>query len=534
MPKVVIVGAGHNGLVCGCYLARAGMDVTLLERRHLVGGSAITEEFHPGFRNSVAAYTVSLLHPKVISDLHLADHGLKIINRPISNYLPLPDGGGFLLHPDTAKTQLELARFSKSDARQLPAYLEMLDSVVNLMRTIMLQTPPSFVDFGISDLVGALKLGFQLKKLSLSEKQSLLNLFSKSAGEILDGFFESDPIKAAFGFDSIVGNFASPYTPGSAYVLLHHLLGETNGRKGSWGHAVGGMGAITQAMLREAEKLGVDVKTNMTISRIKIEDARVKGVILADGAEVAADIVVSSVNPKILFLKLIEAEQLDSSVLTHFNRYQNCSASFRMNIALSELPDFGDNPATRNPLHLQAGIILAPSLHYMDQAYLSAKEFGWSERPIIEMLIPTTIDDSLAPAGQHIASLFCQHFDPYMSADWEDCKEPVADLIIDAVNEIVPNFTDKVLGRMVLSPLDLEQQFSLTGGDISHGRLSLDQLYSARPMLGMGNYRSPINSLYMCGAGTHPGGGVSGIPGHNAAREILKDGNKGFTSWSQL
>ena len=532
MQKAVIIGAGHNGLVCGCYLARAGMAVTLLERCHLAGGSAITDEFHPGFRNSVASYTVSLLHPKVIRDQHLSDHGLRIITRPISNYLPLADGDGFLLHPDPAKAQHELARFSKKDASQLPVYSKMLDSVVELMRGIMLQTPPALANAGVGDILGTLKLALQLRKRSLPERQSLLNLFTKSAGEILDGFFESDPIKAALGFDSIVGNFASPYTPGSAYVLLHHLLGETNGRKGSWRHAVGGMGSITQAMLREAEELAVDVRTNSSVTRIKIDHGRVQGVVLEDGTEIAADIVVSSVNPQILFLQLIEADQLDPTVLTHFNRYQNCSDSFRMNVALAELPRFRDNHATRDSEHLQTGIILAPSLRYMDEAHMSAKQNGWSERPIIEMLIPSTIDDSLAPAGQHVASLFCQHFDPYMSDNWDNCKEQVADLIIDTVNEYAPNFRDRVLGRMVLSPLDLERQFSLPGGDISHGRLSLDQLFSARPMLGMGSYRSPINSLYMCGAGTHPGGGVSGIPGHNAAREILSDGKSGFTSWT--
>jgi|TARA_Y100000310_G_C20677533_1_gene813952 phytoene dehydrogenase-like protein len=533
MHKVVIIGAGHNGLVCSCYLARAGMAVTLLEGRHLVGGSAITDEFHPGFRNSVASYTVSLLHPKVIRDLHLVEHGLRIVSRPISNYLPLANGGGFVLYPDAARTQQELARFSKRDAGQLPAYYEMLSSSVDLVRQVMMQSPPVMANGGVGDIVTALKMANRLRRLSLHDKQSLLNLFTKSAGEILDGYFESDPIKAAFGFDSVVGSFASPYSPGSAYGLLHHVLGETNGVQGSWGHALGGMGSITQAMLREAQKLAVEVKTNVTVIKVKVADERVQGVVLGDGSEIEADVVVSSVNPKVLFLQLIEADQLDPSVLTHFDRYQNCSASFRMNVALAEAPRFEDNNASRDPEHLQAGIILAPSLRYMEEAHTSAKRNGWSDKPIIEVLIPSTIDDSLAPANQHVASLFCQHFDPYMAAGWEDCKERVADLIIDTVNDYAPNFRDQVLGRMVLSPLDLEEQFGLTGGDISHGRMSLDQLYSARPMLGMGNYRSPIGSLYMCGAGTHPGGGVSGIPGHNAAREILNDSRAGFSRWTK-
>ena len=510
----VIIGGGHNGLVCACYLAGAGLKVRVLERRGVVGGAAVTEEFHPGFRNSAASYTVSLLNPKVIADLRLREHGLKILERPLSNFLPLPDGGSLSIGPTLADTQRAVSQFSARDAAALPRYYDMLERVAGLLRELALETPPN-AGGGVRDLIAALAAGNRLRRLDMAARRDVLDLFTKSAGQMLDAWFECDALKAAFGFDAIVGNFASPYAPGSAYVLLHHVFGEVNGRQGAWGHAVGGMGAITQAMAAEA--------------RANVERGAARGVTLADGAAMAARCVVSNLNPKLLYLQLIDAGALDGELLARLRNYRCESATFRMNVALSELPDFTAARGTRVQLHHQAGIIMAPSLAYMERAYFDARTDGWSREPVVEMLIPSTVDDTLAPAGKHVASLFCQHFSYALpqGRHWDDCREQAADHIIDLVNRHAPNFKASILARRVLSPLDLEREFGLTGGDIFHGALSLDQLYSARPLLGHADYRGALAGLYLCGSGTHPGGGVTGLPGHNAAREIVRDWRRG-------
>ena len=524
----VVIGGGHNGLVCACYLAGAGLRVRVLERRSVVGGAAVTEEFHPGFRNSTASYTVSLLNPKVIADLRLREHGLKIIERPLSNFLPLADGGALSIGPTLADTQQAVARFSARDAQALPHYCAMLERVAGLLRELALETPPN-AGGGVRDLIAALVAGNRLRKLDMAARRDVLDLFAKSAGQMLDAWFECDALKAAFGFDAIVGNFASPYTPGSAYVLLHHVFGEVNGKQGAWGHAVGGMGAITQAMAAEARVRGVDIVTDAEVARVNVEQGVARGVTLADGRTMAARCVVSNLNPKLLYLKLIDAGALDDEFVTRMRNYRCESATLRMNVALSELPDFTAARGTQVQLHHQAGIIMAPSLAYMERAYFDARTDGWSREPIVEMLIPSTVDDTLAPAGQHVASLFCQHFSYALpqGRTWDDCRDQAADHIIDLVNRHAPNFRASIRGRRVLSPLDLEREFGLVGGDIFHGALSLDQLYSARPLLGGADYRGPLAGLYLCGSGTHPGGGVTGLPGHNAAREIVRDWRRG-------
>ncbi len=516
---IIIVGGGHNGLVCSAYLARAGFKVTIVERRQVIGGAAVTEEFHPGFRNSVASYTVSLLHPKIINDLHLHEHGLKILPRRINNYLPLEDGHSFLSYPELKKTCEELARFSPADANALIHYYQSLDEIVPVIKEIMFLTPPTIVNGGLGDILKLFSMSRLFQKLNNTQKQFLLKLFSVSAGEMLDDIFESDAIKVLLGFDAIVGHYASPYSPGSAYVLLHHVLGEVNGKPGVWGHAVGGMGAITQAMAKEAVKLGVSIKTQAEVKNIEISRQQAKIIHLADGSSITADLVVSNVNPKLLFQQLIEPEYLSDEVLNHFKSYKCQSGTFRMNVALDSLPKFTDDMPE---FCLEAGIIMSPSLDYMDQAFTDARRNGWAKKPIVEMLIPSTIDSSLAPQGKHVASLFCQQFNPYLGSEWDIHRENVADTIIATVNNYAPGFAGSVIARQIHSPWDLEQKFGLTGGDIFHGRLSLDQLFSARPMLGMAQYQTEIKNLFLCGSGTHPGGGVSGIPGHNAAREIIR------------
>jgi phytoene dehydrogenase-like protein len=524
----VIVGGGHNGLVCACYLAAAGLKVRVLERRGVVGGAAVTEEFHPGFRNSTASYTVSLLHPKVIRDLRLAEHGLRIVERPIANFLPLPDGRYLKLGGSLAATQAEVAKFSRRDAERLPDYYAMLERAAQVLRDMLLETPPN-VGGGVADLVRALKTGDRLRRLDMAARRDVLDLFTKSAGDLLDAWFESDALKAAFGFDAIVGNYASPYAPGSAYVLLHHVIGEVNGRRGQWGHAIGGMGAITQAMAAEARARGVEIDTGCEVVRVCVDSRGAQGVQLRDGRVIEARCVVSNLNPRLLYLDLIDEGALDAEFVRRIRGWKCGSATFRINVALAELPDFSCLPGSAPREHHQSGIIIAPSLRYMEQAYFDARTLGCSRAPVVEMLIPSTVDDTLAPAGCHVASLFCQHFSPQLpnALAWDDIREPAADLVIDTVNRHAPNFKAAVLGRRALSPLDLEREFGLVGGDIFHGALTLDQLWCARPVLGYAAYRGPLKGLYLCGSGAHPGGGVSGVPGHNAAREIVRDFRRG-------
>ncbi len=517
---VVILGGGHNGLVCAFYLARAGLKVTVLERRHVVGGAAVTEEFHPGFRNSTASYTVSLLNPKVIADMDLAGHGLRVVERRMSNFLPLDDGRYFTA--GEGRTKAEVARFSVRDAERLQDYETRLETVAAILRDLVLQAPPNVVAGGwlaaLPEMLKAGAVGRRVAGLDVTGRRDLLDLFTKSAGDWLDGWFESDPIKALFGFDSIVGNYASPYTPGSAYVLLHHVFGEVNGRKGVWGHAIGGMGAITQAMATACAGVGVDIRLDAPVAAVLTDKGRAVGAVTEAGDIVRARAVVSNLHPRLLFDRFVDPAVVPKDFRARIGNYASGSGTFRMNVALSELPTFTALPGAGD--HHTAGIIMAPSLAYMDRAHAEARLNGWSSKPIVEMLIPSTLDDSLAPAGQHVASLFCQHVDPTLA---DEHRDTVADLMIETVDSYAPGFKASVVGRLALGPRDLERRFGLVGGDIFHGKLGLDQLFSARPVLGHADHRMPVPGLYLCGSGAHPGGGVTGAPGHNAARAVLKD-----------
>lgn len=524
---VVIIGAGHNGLTCAAYLGMAGLRVKVLERRAIVGGAAVTEEFAPGFRNSVAAYTVSLLQPKIIADLRLAEHGLRIVERRAQNFLPLPDGQ-YLLAAE-GRTADEIAKFSRRDAERYDAFSREIDAAAAVLRDLVLRAPPNLVAGlnrrSLGEWLNAASLANLLRKVPAATLRVVFDLFTKSAGDYLDRWFESDPIKALHGFDAVVGNLASPYTPGSAYVLLHHAFGEVNGKPRTWGHAIGGMGSITQAMAKAATAAGVEIQTDVDVREVIVERGRAAGVVLADGSFVRGNAVAANVNPKLLYTALVPPDAIDSAMLDHMRLWRCGSGTFRMNVALSRLPSFAALPGDTPADHHTAGIILAPSLRYMERAYLDAEQYGWSRAPIIEMLIPSTLDDSLAPHGAHVASLFCQHVMPELpdGNSWHDHRDTVADLMLDAVERYAPGFKASVAGRQVLSPLDLEQQFGLTGGDIFHGAMSLDQLFWARPMLGYADYRGALQGLYHCGAGAHPGGGVTGAPGHNAARAIIHD-----------
>ena len=466
----------------------------------------------------------------MIRDLRLADNGLRIVERPVANFLPLADGRHLVVGGGLAATQAEVAKFSRRDADALPGYYAMLERVADVLRDLLLATPPN-VGGGVHALLDGWKVAKRFRALDIEGQRDVLDLFTKSAGDVLDCRFESDPIKAAFGFDAVVGNFASPWTPGSAYVLLHHVFGEVNGKRGTWGHAIGGMGAITQAMAKECLARGVVLRTEAAVARVIVKGGRAAGVELESGEVVEAHRIVANVTPKMLFERLVAPEHVPADFRARIDGYRCGSGTFRMNVALSELPDFTALPGTRAQKHHGSGIIIAPSLAYMERAYFDAKTRGWSTEPIVEVLIPSVVDDSLAPPGMHVASLFCQHVHPELpkvaaGRTWDEARDEVADLMIDTVTRHAPNFRASVLGRRALTPLDLEREFGLTGGDIFHGRLTLDQLFAARPVLGHANYRMPVRGLYLCGSGAHPGGGVTGVPGHNAAREILRDARR--------
>jgi phytoene dehydrogenase-like protein len=515
---VAIIGGGHNGLTCAAYLARAGRRVVVLEKNDVVGGAAITEEFHPGFRNSVASYTVSLLNPKVIADLELAGHGLTVIERPVANYWPLPKGPGLLMPYGLEARQAAIAAFSERDAQVLPRYDACLETAADFLRDLVLRTPPN-VGGGVLEMVRNASLGRAMLALETDVQQTIVDLFTKSAADFLAQWFEHDLVRAAFAFDGIVGAYASPFMPGTAYVLLHHCFGEVNGKSGVWGHAMGGMGAISAAIANSAREAGAEIRTGAGIARVVAPYGRATGVTLSSGEMISAHAVAANVTPKLLFRDLIEPADVPSTTRARFTGIRSGSGTFRMNVALSELPDFTGRPGAQTQEHHGAGIIIGPGMGYLERAYLDSRANGWSSEPIIEMLIPSTLDPSLAPAGQHVA--------PQLPGGrtWEDDREKnrFADLVIDTVAHYAPNFKDSVLGRQMLSPLDLEKRFGLTDGDIFHGQLGLDQMFATRPVLGSANYRLPLQGLYLCGSGAHPGGGVTGAPGHNAAREILRD-----------
>jgi phytoene dehydrogenase-like protein len=518
---ILIIGAGHNALVCAFYLAERGHSVRMLEARSVVGGAAVTEEFHPGFRNSTASYTVSLLNPKVIRDMRLYQHGLKVVLRKIDNFLPT-EGADYLLSGRGGLTKREIERHSPADAANYEAYSAALGSVVGVLRQWLLRAPPN-AGGGLGDLLALLRLGGGVGRLGIEEQRHLVDFFTKSASDILRRYFSHDLVQALFGFDAVVGHYASPDAPGSAYVLLHHVFGEAAGVEGAWGHAIGGMGAITEAMAKAAREAGVEIVLDSPVDEVIVENGRAAGAV-SGGKTYRAKAVVAGVHPKRLFAELLPEGAVDEMAARRMAHWASESATFRMNVALSELPRFTSLPDHGD--HLTAGIIVAPSLGYMDRAYLTARTEGFSQEPVVEMLIPSTLDDSLAPAGSHVASLFCQHFPYEVPGGWDARREEAADHIIAHVDRYAPGFKSSVIGRLALSPLDLERRFGLIGGDIFHGKMGLDQLFSNRPMLGHADYRMPLPGLYLCGAGAHPGGGVTGAPGHNAARAVIADRRK--------
>lgn len=525
---VVIIGAGHNGLTCAGYLARAGLSVKVVERRDVIGGAAVTEEFHPGFRNSTFSYTVSLLNPKIIRELELAKYGLSITTRDYSAFAISDNNVCLHSNGDQAYSNENMRKLFATDPERFHKLEQVLNEVADVMRDVVLETPPN-IGGGLMDLFRAGKLANRIRKLSPRMQRETIKLFTMSVADYLHEWIGGDLLTTAMAYIALVGNMQSAYAQGSAYVLLHHMFGEVNGIKGAWGHAQGGMGAITQAMAKSAEAHGASIEVSAPVKQVIIENGVARGVELEDGRVIRARVVAANTNPKLLFTKLVDQKELTADFANQINHYRCRSGSFRMNVALNEIPDFTctRGEADREKF-LRGSILIAPSLKYTEEAYSDAEEFGWSKNPIVEMFIPSLYDDSLAPEGKHVASLFCQHFNPVLpnGQSWDDVKEQVADLIIDTVTKYAPNFKSSIVGRAVNSPLDLERKLGLIGGDIFHGCLHIDQVFAMRPVAGYADYRMPIRNLFLCGSGAHPGGGVSGCPGHNAAREIIQDFKK--------
>lgn len=519
---LIVIGGGHNGLVCAALAAESGLSVGVIERNDQVGGAAVTEEFLPGFRNSAASYTVSLLDAGIVDGLGLRRHGLTIVPRPVDNFVPGNDGPGLFLPNDARERHDAIAAHSPADARAYRRFSGELSRVADVLRPLLAAAPIepmlSFAEFKRSAGVVGRMLAGGPRSLAAFRR-----LFRRSAGAWLDEYFETDLLKGALGFDSIVGHFASPYSQGSAYLLLHHCLGQVDGRRGAWGHAIGGMGAISDALAAAAVERGVEIRTGESVERIRSQR---DGFVVETSTGVhECRAAAGAIHPERLFLELLDGVDLPDPFRRRLLSWKSESASFRINVALGELPDFSCLPGTKVAPHHGAGILIAPSLTYLDQAFRTASASGISERPVIELVIPSVIDDTLAPPGRHVASLFCQHFryDLPGGLSWEDMRDSVADRIVRTVDDYAPNFSKQVIGLRASSPVDLERRFGLVGGDIFHGAMTRDQLYERRPAKGFARYRTPVPNLYLCASGAHPGGGVSGLPGRNAARAIVED-----------
>jgi len=521
----IIIGGGHNGLVTGAYLARAGRRVLVLERRELLGGCAVTEALWPGFKVSTASYVNSLFRPEIIRDLELKRHGFQMLPRSPSSFTPFPDGRYLLMGPDKEMTHREVAKFSERDAVALPKYEAMLERVADFLEPTLIQTPPNPWSLAPGNLVQLLKLGLAFRRLG-TDGQKAVEILTGAANPILDRWFESEEVKATIATDAIIGAFATPSMPGTAYVLFHHVMGECDGVRGVWGYVRGGMGALSEAIAAAAREKGAEIKTSAPVARITVNGGRATGVVMADGAEYHARKVVSGVDAHVTFLTLMDPGELPPDFVTSIRHLDYASGSCKVNLALSEVPDFSClRGNTAGPQH-RGTIHLCPTREYIEKAYDRAKYGYISDNPIIEATIPSSLDDSVAPMGKHVMSMFTQYF-PYRLApdagSLEENKRRYAERCIDIMTEYAPNFRKAVIDYQVLAPADLEQRFGLTGGNIMQGTMSLSSLSFMRPVPGYADYRTPIKGLYLCGAATHPGGGVMGACGYNAAREILKD-----------
>src|SRR5450755_2070531 len=520
----IIIGGGHNGLVTACYLARANWKVLVLERRYIVGGACVTEEnIFPGYKVSTAAYVNSLFRPEIIRDLRLKDYGYDIVERNPSSFSPFADGRYLMLGPDHDMNVREIAKFSTKDAENFPKYERMLERVASVVEPTLILKPPNLVHPGLSDLLRMAPMGRAMQKLGPAMSEAI-EVLTGPARPILDRWFESEELKATLATDAIIGAFASPSMPGTAYVLFHHVMGETNGKRGVWSYVKGGMGGLTQALAKAAKDLGVEIRTEAEVAKILTKDGAVTGVAMTNGDEFSAKRVASNVDCRLTFTRFMDPATLPADFAAAIDRIDYSSASVKINVALSALPNFPACPgSTAGPQH-RGTIHLCPDQDFIERAYDEAKYGAMSTNPIVECTIPSSVDPTVAPPGQHLMSMFCQYA-PYTlkEGEWNDARrDEFANRCFDVVEQSAPGFKASVLARQILTPIDLEKTFNLTGGNIFQGSMGLNQLFMFRPVPGFAGYRTPVKGLFICGAAAHPGGGVMGASGWNAAREMLK------------
>ena len=519
----IIIGAGHNGLVTAAYLARAGRQVLVLERRDMVGGCAVTEELWPGYRVSTGAYLVSLLQDRIVRELELERFGYRVDAKDPAFFSAFPDGRHFFMWQDRARTLAEIAKFSRHDAEVYAAYEDQLERIARVIEDLLLITPPPFPPRGPLDFLDYLKLAGRMRSLRSKDLVALVKIFTQSAAELLDEWFESDEVKVTLATDGVIGANGGPRSPGTAYILLHHSMGGVGGHRGLWGFVRGGMGAVAEAIAASARAKGAAVRTHAAVDRVLVRNGRAFAVVLANGEEIEATIIASNLDPKATFLRLIEESALEPDFVSTVRRFRSEGTSAKINLALTGLPEFTAFPATPGPHH-RATMHICPSIEYVEHAWDDAKYGRPSERPLLELTIPTMYDASLAPPGRHIMGIFLQYA-PYTLREgaWDELRESFGDHAIALIGEYAPNIRSIIERREVLTPLDLERRFGITGGNIFHGEMSLDQMFVMRPVAGWARYRTPIQGLYLCGSGAHPGGGVMGAAGYNCAREILKE-----------
>jgi len=516
----IVIGGGHNGLTAAAYLAGAGRKVLVLERRHVLGGAAVTEEVFPGFRFSVASYVVSLLRPEIIRDLDLPRHGLEIL--PLDGtFTPMPNGDHLWRVNDHSKTRREIARHSKLDAEAYDEYGKAMVEMARFVKPILNMTPPDPMTLDPRELMKLVFLGRRFHGLEAADRYNQVQLMTMSAVDFLDQWFETDVLKATMSASGIIGTFLGVRSPGTAYVLLHHYMGEIDGAFRSWGFARGGTGAISNAIAAAARERGAEIRTEAPVARIRLQSGRATGVVLSNGDELDAGMVLSSVDPNLTFLKFMDPDrELPAEFVEEIRRYKYRGSSGKVNLALDALPNFTSLPGPG--AHLRGAISISPSVEYMERAYDQAKYGEFSRRPYLDMVIPTLTDPSVAPPGKHILSCFVQYA-PYKlrSGTWDEQRDAFGDTVIDTIAEHAPNIRDIILHKQVLTPLDIERTFGLTEGNIFQGELTLEQLFFLRPAPGWAQYTTPIRGLWMCGSATHPGGGIMGAPGRNAALRIL-------------
>jgi phytoene dehydrogenase-like protein len=514
----VVIGGGHNGLVSAAYLARAGRRVLVLERRDVLGGASVTEEIFPGFRFSECSYVVSLLRPEIIRELDLPRHGLEIL--PLDGTFTPMDGDYLWRSDDPVQTRREIARHSPRDAEAYADYGRAMMDMARFVKPILSMVPPDpwSPDLqGVSDLV---TMGRRFQALDRAAQRNLVQLMTMSATDMLDQWFETDVLKATMSASGIIGTYLGIRSPGTAYVLLHHYMGEIDGAFRAWGLPRGGTGAISESIADAAREAGAEIRTGAAVDRITTRRGRATGVALASGEEILADRVLSSVDARLTFLGLLESGTLDSGFEAEVRRYRFRGSSGKVNLALDGLPDFSCLPGPG--AHLRGAISISPSVDYMERAWEQAKYGEFSSRPYVDIVIPTLTDPQMAPPGKHVMSCFVQYA-PYhlRHGSWDERREEFGEAVVDAVSRFAPDLKDRILHRQVLTPLDIEREFGLTEGNIFQGELTLEQLFFLRPVPGWARYRTPVRDLWMCGSATHPGGGIMGAPGRIAALELL-------------